>query len=84
MFIFDHYVLCTSHVAHSSPAQEVSAFGDEKSGDTGDNWTVECDSGNSGFWTRGKPVHLRHADTGRYLSSSSSHRYVVGTRQKVW
>jgi dolichyl-phosphate-mannose--protein O-mannosyl transferase len=50
--------------------QEVSCFGDGGNGDTGDDWIVECDAGT--HWIRGQPVGLRHADTGKLLSTSKA------------
>jgi dolichyl-phosphate-mannose--protein O-mannosyl transferase len=52
--------------------QEVSGFGNEEgNGDTGDNWVVGCDAGQT-VWSRGKTVTFQHADTRRFLTSSSS------------
>lgn len=50
-----------------SGGQEVSAFGEEGEGDTGDYWTVVC-SGES--WRRDDFVTFRHVDTDMYLSVS--------------
>lgn len=41
--------------------QEVSCFGNENEGDTGDHWLLLCDTGE---WLRGEPVRLKHDDTG--------------------
>eukprot|EP00027_Filamoeba_sp_ATCC50430_P005215 CAMPEP_0168552928 /NCGR_PEP_ID=MMETSP0413-20121227/6980_1 /TAXON_ID=136452 /ORGANISM="Filamoeba nolandi, Strain NC-AS-23-1" /LENGTH=165 /DNA_ID=CAMNT_0008583579 /DNA_START=146 /DNA_END=640 /DNA_ORIENTATION=- len=60
-----------SHL-HKSPLtnqQEVSAFGDEGHGDTGDNWRVVA---KTDVWSRADTVRLQHADTNRYLSSNKS------------
>jgi dolichyl-phosphate-mannose--protein O-mannosyl transferase len=60
-----------SHAKIQSPLsgnQEVSAHGM----DAGDDWIVEC---KTGTWMREGHVFLRHAETGRYLSSSTSHMY---------
>lgn len=54
--------------------QEVSCFGDNGSGDTGDNWQVVCDTKDTA-WTRYKPVYLRHADTGKYLSTAENFKF---------
>ncbi|XP_068225007.1 stromal cell-derived factor 2-like [Palaemon carinicauda] len=43
-----------------SDLQEISAFGDEGEGDTGDKWVIICD-GES--WGRQQTVLLRHSDT---------------------
>lgn len=60
-----------SHL-YSSPLssnQEVSAFGTNGSGDSGDNWVVVCTGSK---WTRDQDVRLRHADTDVYLSLSGN------------
>lgn len=54
--------------------QEVSGFGDGGNGDTGDNWQVVCES-NDAFWPRGKPVSFMHADTQKFLTTSSQHKF---------
>lgn len=54
--------------------QEVSAFGDGGVGDSGDNWQIVCESSDA-YWSRDKPVSLRHVDTGRYLSSSNANMF---------
>jgi len=50
-----------------SGGQEVSAFGEEGEGDTGDNWTINC---NSDFWERDENIRLKHIDTEKWLSVS--------------
>ncbi|XP_018012580.1 stromal cell-derived factor 2 [Hyalella azteca] len=47
-----------------SDQQEVSAFGEEGEGDTGDVWSIIC-SGEA--WRRGDQIMLRHVDTDVYL-----------------
>ncbi|KAJ4460096.1 putative stromal cell-derived factor 2 [Paratrimastix pyriformis] len=69
-----------SHLFRSplSQQQEVSAFGDASaSGDTGDNWKVECVNPKKGQtnWVRGQTVRLVHADTGKLLHSHAKFRY---------
>ncbi|XP_055387009.1 stromal cell-derived factor 2 [Condylostylus longicornis] len=44
--------------------QEVSCYGDDGEGDTGDHWEVICSGDN---WERVTPIQLRHTDTGAYL-----------------
>nr|CAG4636534.1 EOG090X0E0P [Eubosmina coregoni]SVE70074.1 EOG090X0E0P [Eubosmina coregoni] len=58
-----------SHLFSSplSGSQEVSAFGENGVGDTGDNWRVICDGD---FWERGDSVSLKHLDTNTYLATS--------------
>jgi len=56
--------------AFSSPlsgGQEVSAFGEEGEGDTGDYWIVVC---TSDYWMRDTKVTFKHKDTDMYLSIS--------------
>lgn len=52
-----------SHLFNSplSGNQEVSAYGNDGEGDTGDHWYVDC-SGD--YWERDDDVRLKHADTG--------------------
>jgi|UniRef100_A0AC35FXK1 dolichyl-phosphate-mannose--protein O-mannosyl transferase len=47
--------------------QEVSCFGKDGEGDTGDNWKVIC---SNEIWTEDEEVKLKHVDTGKYLSIS--------------
>nr|CAG4652188.1 EOG090X0E0P [Triops cancriformis] len=54
-----------------SANQEVSAFGENGVGDTGDHWTIVCDSD---FWERDDDVMFKHIDTGMYLACSG-HSY---------
>uniref|UniRef100_A0A834R5S1 Stromal cell-derived factor 2 n=1 Tax=Sarcoptes scabiei TaxID=52283 RepID=A0A834R5S1_SARSC len=51
--------------------QEVSCFGKDGEGDTGDNWTVLC--GGSHWETNGN-IRLKHVDTEMFLASSG-HSY---------
>nr|SVE76661.1 EOG090X0E0P [Daphnia longispina] len=62
-----------SHLFSSplSGSQEVSAFGENGVGDTGDYWKVVCDGD---FWERDDSVVFRHVDTNVYLASSG-HAY---------
>jgi len=62
-----------SHL-HKSPItknQEVSAFGEKKSGDTGDNWQIECRN----TWDRNEKIRLKHMDTALYLHASIDAKY---------
>lgn len=47
--------------------QEISCYGENGIGDSGDNWEVIC-SGDT--WLRDYPIKLRHVDTDGYLSVS--------------
>jgi len=53
-----------------SGQQEVSGFGEDGKGDTGDDWTVICDSDKT-FWGRYESVQLQHTDTKKYLMTHS-------------
>ena len=53
-----------------SGRQEISAFGENGEGDTGDNWELECESGDE-YLRGGRPFFLKHADTGIYLYADS-------------
>ena len=56
--------------------QEVSAFGESGKGDTGDNWKIACEAGES-FWRRGVPMEFVHVDTSKYLYSSETTKFTV-------
>eukprot|EP00611_Tribonema_gayanum_P014654 TRINITY_DN260_c0_g1_i2.p1 TRINITY_DN260_c0_g1~~TRINITY_DN260_c0_g1_i2.p1 ORF type:complete len:165 (+),score=34.08 TRINITY_DN260_c0_g1_i2:159-653(+) len=45
--------------------QEVSAFGEEGDGDSGDNWVVECVNPSSGSWLKDGKVSRLHAKRSR-------------------
>jgi len=47
--------------------QEVSCFGENGVGDTGDVWKVMCEGD---FWDRHEKVMLKHQDTGSFLATS--------------
>ena len=51
--------------------QEVSAYGENGEGDTGDNWEVICEAGEE-YWRRGGLVQFKHIDTGKYLYTTES------------
>jgi dolichyl-phosphate-mannose--protein O-mannosyl transferase len=55
--------------------QEVSGFGDNGQGDTGDNWTVVCDNASEKHWIRGQPVHFQHVDTGKLLYTTEQAKF---------
>ena len=59
--------------------QEVSGFGGDspERGDTGDNWKVVCDAGQS-YWDRGSPISFSHVDTNKYLYSSGTAKFTTG------
>lgn len=50
-----------------SNKQEISAYGVNGDGDTGDNWKLICDGS---FWERKQEVSLQHVDTNAYLGVS--------------
>ena len=56
--------------------QEVSAYGEKGVGDTGDNWKVQCNTGDS-IWTRGNPITFVHVDTSKALTSASSYKFTT-------
>ncbi|KAK5580925.1 hypothetical protein RB653_000952 [Dictyostelium firmibasis] len=64
-----------SHLAVSplTKQNEVSCFGENGEGDTGDNWIVEPESGKD--WMRGEVVRFKHADTKTYLQAIESAKY---------
>lgn len=54
--------------------QEVSGFGDNGNGDSGDNWVVECNPGEK-YWERSTPFSLKHADTNKYLYTAENVKF---------
>jgi len=60
-----------SHLFSSplSNNQEISAFGDNGEGDTGDVWEVQC---RTTSWKREDAVQFRHVDTSAYLAVSGN------------
>lgn len=55
----------------SNGNQEVSAYGVDGEGDSGDNWMAMCDGD---YWERDEKIMLKHMDTEVYLSVSG-HKY---------
>jgi dolichyl-phosphate-mannose--protein O-mannosyl transferase len=56
--------------AYPSPLsqnQEVSAYGENGDGDLGDNWIVDCVTGDGEVWARRDTVRLKHEVTNKYL-----------------
>uniref|UniRef100_A0A0N5ADF9 MIR domain-containing protein n=1 Tax=Syphacia muris TaxID=451379 RepID=A0A0N5ADF9_9BILA len=62
--------------------QEISCFGKNDEGDTGDHWALSCETGE---WLRGEPVSLKHVDTGKYLATSGQQygRPISGQKEIV-
>lgn len=63
-----------------SNQHEVTGFGQDGEGDTGDNWEVVCDSGGyfsgaSEYWTREEPFQLKSTGTKRFLGASSTVKF---------
>ena len=59
--------------------QEVSGYGENGEGDTGDNWQITCTKPGAIYWDRGAPITLLHQDTKKYLMTSQTfvfNRYV--------
>lgn len=54
--------------------QEVSGFGEGGSGDTGDNWTLLCESGDD-YWQRKATVSFMHVDTSKYLYTADKVKF---------
>jgi len=65
-----------SHLFQSpvSGQQEVSAYGENGDGDTGDNWEIVCESGKK-HWLKGDYVQFKHVDTGKFLVTSKQHEF---------
>lgn len=72
-----------SHLFQSplSQNQEVSAFGENGVGDTGDYWFVQCEDDD--YWRRDDPIHFKHKDTGMYLVATHNQfgRPISGQRE---
>jgi dolichyl-phosphate-mannose--protein O-mannosyl transferase len=56
--------------------QEVSGFGEGGKGDTGDNWRIACEAGET-YWRRGVPMQLVHVDTSKYLYSTEAAKFTA-------
>lgn len=59
-----HSHLFSSPLSHQ---QEISCYGEEGAGDSGDHWKVVC---TGDVWRRAEAVKLLHLDTDVYLSAS--------------
>jgi dolichyl-phosphate-mannose--protein O-mannosyl transferase len=55
--------------------QEVSAFGENGAGDTGDNWIIRCDSARETYWRRNAPIHFEHVDTKKWLYTTQQAKF---------
>eukprot|EP00550_Attheya_septentrionalis_P003028 CAMPEP_0198281936 /NCGR_PEP_ID=MMETSP1449-20131203/1816_1 /TAXON_ID=420275 /ORGANISM="Attheya septentrionalis, Strain CCMP2084" /LENGTH=217 /DNA_ID=CAMNT_0043977963 /DNA_START=129 /DNA_END=782 /DNA_ORIENTATION=- len=66
-----------SHLVKSplSNQQEVSGFGSDGEGDSGDSWIVACTNKNDKYWKRNEKVRLQHGDTSKYLGASDQAKY---------
>lgn len=68
-----------------SQNQEVSCFGKDGKGDTGDYWVVQChkNAGPQETWVRETDVRLKHRDTDGFLATSgrSYSRPIHGQRE---
>ena len=69
----------SSHLykAPISGNQEVSGFGDSGTGDTGDNWTIQCADSGEKVWQRGSPINFVHVDTSRFLTSAGNAKFTT-------
>ena len=68
-----------SHHVHSplTRQQEVTCYGSDGDGDTGDNWIVQPKVyiKNAQYWERDTIVWMNHVDTGAFLGSSSQAQF---------
>ncbi|XP_075215554.1 stromal cell-derived factor 2 [Lycorma delicatula] len=67
-----HLVTSKNLHSHHFPSplsgnQEISAYGNDGEGDSGDHWIVVCDND---FWERDEEIMLKHDDTNVYLSAT--------------
>ena len=61
-----------------SNQHEVSGFGENGEGDSGDDWKVVCDGvtrNRAMYWVRGAPIQLRSMATHRLLGASSTVKF---------
>lgn len=58
-----------------SRQQEISGYGENGKGDTGDDWIVECSGGD--YWRRNTKFRLLHVDTGKYLAGSANVKFTA-------
>jgi len=78
---------CHLH-SHDFPAplsrnyQEISCFGKDGDGDSGDYWKVIC---NDDFWSDADVIQLKHQDTGKFLGTSGNQygRPIAGQKEVV-
>ncbi len=74
MVRFQHMATGTLLHSHLFPSplsrnQEVSCFGKDGAGDTGDYWELQC---GGDFWERDEDVRLKHKDTGMFLATTGN------------
>lgn len=55
-----------------SRQQEITGFGEDGKGDTGDDWVVQC---KTKYWMRDSSVRILHTDTNRYLAGSANVKF---------
>jgi hypothetical protein len=62
--------------------KEISCFGKDGDGDTGDHWKVIC---NGDYWTDDDTVQFKHQDTGKFLGTSGNQygRPIAGQKEVV-
>jgi dolichyl-phosphate-mannose--protein O-mannosyl transferase len=58
-----------------SQQQEVSGYGENTAGDSGDDWVVQPARGSAKYWEKGEFVYLQHADTGVYLGCTTQAQF---------
>ena len=59
-----------------SNQQEVSGFGEDGIGDSGDDWMIQPKKGTKDhYWKIGELVYVKHADTGVYLGSTDQAKF---------
>jgi len=63
-----------SHAGVGAPIsnrQEVSGFGNDGKGDTGDNWKVVCMNKKAKYWVREDTVSFKHITSGTWLYTNA-------------
>lgn len=66
-----------SHAVRSplSNQQEITAYGQDGAGDSGDNWIVNPARGSENYWKAGAEVFIQHVDTGKFLGCSEQAKF---------
>lgn len=71
--LHSHLVSAPMNSDHEVSAYAKDSEGIWKDGDTGDDWTLQCENARNGDpWLRSAKVLFKHVDTGHFLTTSKS------------